>query len=133
VKFYYLYLLNNMEKVKKHILLVDDEQINIDLFNKMLMHLGYSVSLTTKSKEALAIFKKSPYKFDIVLADQTMPELLGSDLCSEIKKIRSDIPLVIITGTPNLTPDFLTEIGVNKLMLKPISLMDLKNTLDTLL
>ena len=119
-----------MQKAKKHILLVDDEQINIALFNKMLLHLGYSVSLTTKSTEALAIFKENPDKFDIVLADQTMPELLGCELCNEIKKVRSDIPLVIITGTSNLKPDFLDKMGVDKLMMKPVRLLDLKDTLE---
>lgn len=119
-----------MQNIPKHILLVDDEQINVILFNKMLLHLGYSVSLTTKSTEALDIFKEEPSKFDIVLADQTMPGLLGSDLCLEIKKIRPDIPLVIITGTPNLKQTFLEQTGVDKLMMKPVRLADLKNTLD---
>ena len=56
-----------MTELGKHILVVDDEEINIALFGKMIRHLGYRVTVTVDSLKALKLFQESPTKFDLVL------------------------------------------------------------------
>ncbi len=118
-----------MTNTDKHILVVDDEEINTALFDKMIRHLGYKVTVTVDSLKALKLFKESPDKFDLILADQTMPNLTGSELCIEVKKINPNIPVIIITGTANMDFDILREAGVKEVILKPVRLNAIKESL----
>ncbi len=118
-----------MTNIDKHILVVDDEEINTALFDKMIRHLGYKVTVTVDSLKALKLFKESPDKFDLILADQTMPNLTGSELCIEVKKINPNIPVIIITGTANMDFDILREAGVKEVILKPVRLNAIKESL----
>ena len=65
---------------KERILIVDDEDILVELNKQRLSRLGYEVVATTSSMEALAIFRKEPDTFDLVITDYTMPNLTGMDL-----------------------------------------------------
>lgn len=114
---------------KKHILVVDDEEMNTTLLGKMIKHLGYDVTVTTESLKALEMFNKQPEKFDLILADQTMPNLLGSELCKKVKKVRPKIPFVIITGTANMDFGILKEAGIKEVILKPVRLNAIKDSL----
>ena len=113
----------------KHILVVDDEVMNTALLSKMITHLGYTSTTTTDSLKALDIFSKDPSKFDLILADQTMPNLKGSELCIKIKAIREDVPFIIITGTANMDFGILKEAGIKEVILKPVRLNAIKDSL----
>ena len=119
-----------MNKSEKHILIVDDEEINTSLFGKMIRHLGYSVTVTVDSLNALRLFTENPYKFDLILADQTMPNLTGAELCEKVKQIRPEIPVIIITGTANMDFTILRDAGVKEVILKPVRLNSLKESLE---
>jgi CheY-like chemotaxis protein len=114
----------------KHILVVDDEEINTALFGKMIRYLGYRVTVCVDSVKALAMVTEAPDRFDMVLADQTMPQLTGAELCYEIKKVNSKIPFVIITGTANMDFELLRDAGVKEVILKPVRLNAIKDTIS---
>ena len=73
---------------KERILIVDDEDMLVELNEQRLSRLGYEVVATTSSMEALAIFRKEPDAFDLVITDYTMPNLTGMDLAVELLKVR---------------------------------------------
>ncbi|MFC1524594.1 ATP-binding protein, partial [Thermodesulfobacteriota bacterium] len=70
------------------VLVVDDEPSVAQLATKMLERLGYTVIASTSSKMALGIFRSAPEAIDLVLSDQTMPEMTGVELAEELLKIR---------------------------------------------
>lgn len=119
-----------MTEKTKHILVVDDEEINTALFGKMIRYLGYKVTVCVDSVKALNMVIDTPNRFDMVLADQTMPHLTGSELCSEIKKLNPNIPFVIITGTANMDFELLRDAGVREVILKPVRLNAIKDTIS---
>jgi DNA-binding NtrC family response regulator len=80
------------------VLLVDDEEPLVRLGEELMARLGYEPVGFTSSAAALASFRNSPQRFDIVLTDEAMPEMTGSELVREIRKIRPDVPVVIMTG-----------------------------------
>jgi CheY-like chemotaxis protein len=47
---------------------------------------------------ALEAFRAAPQRFDIVLTDEMMPDLMGTDLAREIRLLRPDIPIVLTSG-----------------------------------
>lgn len=91
-----------IEEVKmgdgERILLVDDEEAIIEAVTKILESLNYKVKPFISSRLALEEFKINSNKYDIVLTDLTMPELTGLNLIQKIKKIRSDIKIILCSG-----------------------------------
>ena len=71
------------------ILLVDDEELITELGKEMLERLGYTVIAVTDSREALRIFSEDPSRVDLIITDQTMPDLTGMRLASEVLKMRA--------------------------------------------
>jgi CheY-like chemotaxis protein len=85
------------------ILCVDDEEIPRALRALILEKQGYRVISATSGKEALQLL--SEQHFDLVLTDQMMPGMLGTDLTKLIKAKDEKIPVVIVSGINELPPD----------------------------
>ena len=82
----------------ERILFVDDEEVLAGLGEKLLVSLGYSVKSTTDSGEALRILKESIENYDLLITDQTMPNITGLELAEEIFKTSPDFPVILCTG-----------------------------------
>lgn len=78
------------------ILCVDDEDVILDSFRKILVIDGYSVDTVTNGNEALGLIQKHHY--DFVFTDLKMPEMDGVEVTKSVKHLRPDIDVVIITG-----------------------------------
>jgi len=83
---------------RERILLVDDEEEIVRMGSVMLEHMGYEVVAHTSSPEALEEFLADADGFDLLITDQTMPHLTGSRLAEEVKRVRPEIPVVVISG-----------------------------------
>ncbi len=83
---------------KGHILFVDDEEALVEMGKKMLQSLGYQVTSTTSSLDALEAFKALPYFFNLLITDYTMPHMTGIDLTREVKRIRPGMPVIVCSG-----------------------------------
>ena len=106
----------------ERVLFVDDEQPLARLGQKILERLGYTVDARTNPREALEAFLAKPTAYDLVLTDEMMPGLTGSELARRIHAIRPDLPVVLVTGyTATLTPERVEALGIAKLLLKPLS------------
>lgn len=107
------------------ILFVDDEQTLVDFNEQMLKRLGYDVTATMSSLDALKAIENDPNKFDLVITDMTMPKMTGLDLAKEIVSIRPDMPIILCTGFSNqLDDEKLRVSGIKKLLMKPLSFKD---------
>lgn len=82
----------------ERILFVDDEEDVVFAGKKMLERLGYRVVTGRDGMEALNLFRGQPDNFDLVITDQTMPNLTGVELARELIQIRPDIPVILCTG-----------------------------------
>jgi len=78
------------------ILCVDDEEVILDSFRKILVVDGYSVDTVTNGKEALGLIQSHHY--DFVFTDLKMPEMDGVEVTKSVKHLRPDIDVIIITG-----------------------------------
>jgi FixJ family two-component response regulator len=50
------------------------------------------------SLAALQAFRAEPKRFDLVLTDETMPDLTGTELASEIRRLRPEISIILMSG-----------------------------------
>lgn len=100
------------------ILIVDDERGILDALQTHLELDGYQVDVANSAKEALDLFQKEPYH--IVLTDINMPVMDGLVLLEEIKAIRGDTVVVMITAYTSLTKVLMSRIhGASDYVLKP--------------
>ncbi|MEG8990569.1 response regulator [Ignavibacteria bacterium 4148-Me] len=81
---------------KARILCVDDEDVILDSFRKILVLDGYSVDTVNSGAEALNLIKSHHY--DFVFTDLKMPEMDGVEVTKSVKYLRPDIDVIIITG-----------------------------------
>jgi DNA-binding NtrC family response regulator len=116
------------------ILVVDDEQFLLDLIREILEEAGYEVAALVSSIAALRVFSASPSEFDLVIADEKMPELSGSDILEQILKIRPDVPVILHTDYPNVTPTKRARaIGVRAILGKSLNMNQLITSIRGLL
>jgi len=114
----------------EHILFVDDEKTLLDVGEKMLLSLGYTVTSCDNSLEALEIFQQTPDKFDMVITDQTMPHMTGYSLAKRILEIKPTISVILCTGySDTVTPEKVEAAGIKALVYKPISRKDIARTI----
>ncbi len=106
----------------ERVLFIDDEQLLVELGQTMLERLGYHVTIRQSSLEALETFQNNPHGFDVVITDQTMPGMTGSDLARLMLKIRPDIPIILCTGYSNIIDEETAKsIGIKEFALKPLT------------
>jgi PAS domain S-box-containing protein len=112
------------------ILLVDDEEALVRVGEEMLAMLGYEAVGFASSTEALETFRATPRRFDAVLSDEAMPDLTGSELAREIRKLHPDIPIVLMSGyvSPALSARA-QEAGVVEVLAKPLVSRDIARSL----
>ena len=125
---------NPLNGGNEKILLVDDEaQITI-MMKQMLEHLGYGVTARTSSLEALEAFASKPEKYDLVITDQTMPNMTGDVLAEELMHIKQDIPVIICTGfSEMITEEKAERKGIRALLMKPVVKQELAKTIREVL
>jgi len=108
-------------KGSERILFVDDEEELADTGKQTLGRLGYRVVSQTGSRQALDLFRTDPQQFDLVITDQTMPQMTGLDLAGEIHRIRPDIPVILCTGfSETIGEDNFRSHGIDAFIMKPM-------------
>jgi CheY-like chemotaxis protein len=118
----------------ERILFVDDEHDLTAMASQMLMGLGYHVTARTGAREALALFRSDPSRFDLVISDQTMPEMTGLDLAGEILTLRADMPIIMCTGySPLVDSDTARAVGIKALAMKPLTKKEIAATIRKVL
>ena len=118
----------------ERILFVDDEESIAVVGKALLETLGYTVRCETDSSAVLEEFKNNPQDYDLVITDQTMPYLPGSELSKELMKIRSDIPIILCTGFSSMISEHKAKIlGIKAFVMKPIDRLKLAWTIRKVL
>jgi PAS domain S-box-containing protein len=110
----------------ERILVVDDEEVITDSLRQTLESLCYNVDARTSSIEALEVFRARSDNFDLVITDQTMPNMTGEMLAKELMIIRSDIPIILCTGFSEMISEAKSKaIGICGFVMKPIVISEL--------
>jgi len=118
----------------ERILFVDDEEALAEMGKELLAELGYEVTSRMNCREALALFRLDPSRFDLVITDQTMPGMTGVDLAKEVLAIRADMPIIMCTGFSELVDARKAEaIGIRAFAMKPLTKREIAITIRKVL
>lgn len=114
------------------ILIVEDEKRVADLLKAGLEENGYGVMVAYDGEMGLRLFRSN--EFHLVISDIVLPEIDGFGLCKEIKRINSEIPVLMLTALGS-TDDKLDgfDAGADDYMLKPFDFRELNARIKVLL
>jgi CheY-like chemotaxis protein len=83
--------------------------------------IGFSSSVA-----ALEAFREAPEHFDIVLTDETMPELIGTALADKVHELRPDVPVVLMSGYAGTQVlERARAAGISEVLRKPLQSRDI--------
>ena len=118
----------------ERVLLVEDEKPLMLLTEEMLAALNYEPAGFTRPSEALEEFRADPTRFDAVVLDQLMPGMTGTELARQMRQLRADVPVVLISGYtgPVLTQQALSA-GIDHILTKPLDLRQIAEALSNVL
>jgi CheY-like chemotaxis protein/two-component sensor histidine kinase len=115
-----------LQKGTERILYIDDDEMLATLNQRMLAEVGYQVTAKTDSVEALHLFAASADDFDLVITDQTMPDLTGMQLIEKIRAIRPKVPTILCTGySSKVKKDEARLAGINAFLMKPVEFSEM--------
>jgi CheY-like chemotaxis protein len=106
------------------ILCVDDEETPRTLRKLILQKQGYQVVTAASGAEALELLNRT--KIDLVLSDQMMPGMTGTELTKSVKAMRPGMPVILISGVNEIPEDasyadrFISKVGGPELLFKTI-------------
>jgi PAS domain S-box-containing protein len=116
------------------IMIVDDERALVELAEEITAGLGYEPVGFASSSAALQAFQAAPQRFDVVLTDESMPDLTGTELARAIRHIRHAVPIIVMSGYGGMQlANRAAEIGVNAVLPKPLHNRDLAESLARVL
>lgn len=114
------------------ILAVDDEEIILSSFRKILVLAGYSIDTVERGSEALGLIRQNDY--DFIFTDLKMPEMDGVELTRAAKHLRPDIDVIVITGYASIETAVETvKLGAMAYLEKPFTEDELLEFLKTAL
>lgn len=106
-----------------HLLLVDDEELLLESTAELLEDCGYQVTSCTSGTEALERFRNNPQQFDLLISDQTMPQLSGAELAREVLSLRPGVPIILCSGyTSQISEEEAAKRGIGAFMTKPVEM-----------
>ena len=112
------------------ILIIDDEESVRDLAKRMAQKIGFTVLLAATGREGVEVFNAHAAQVSLVLLDLTMPHMNGIETLRELRRIRSDVRVVLSSGynEESATNQHGAE-GLAGFLQKPYKFEVLENTL----
>ena len=124
------YALADAGENRQRILVVDDEIALTHYLHELLEMNSYTVEAINNPLEAIDILEASPDAFDLVITDQTMPQLNGVELTGKIRQLNPSLPVIMCTGYSATTNEAMArEAGVDEFLTKPIDSQQLLNAI----
>jgi DNA-binding NtrC family response regulator len=99
---------------------------------EMLAQLGYEPVGFNDSRDALKAIRADPRRFDAIVSDEVMPEIIGTQLATETRKLNPTMPIVIASGYGGAGFEARAlAAGVNRVLRKPYRMAEIAEALAT--
>lgn len=119
---------------KKHILIVDDEKMIVQVGQELLEYFGYQVTGHTDSMAALESVRRQPEIYDLVITDFTMPQMNGVELARELNRLSPGTPIILYTAKSKVvSPEHARKLGIKDYLMKPVTAVELHEAIRRVL
>jgi DNA-binding response OmpR family regulator len=89
-----------------HVLVIDDNPVQLSIREAVLRDAGFLVSIATTGPSALAILNAAVDPFHAIVTDHVMPKVSGADFVRSLRKVNPHIPVLVVTGMPDIESDY---------------------------
>ena len=95
-------------EVSAHILLVDDDPVQVQVREAILHDAGFRVSIATSAEAALALLNSDHQscKIDAVITDHVLPGASGAEFVRTMRRLAPAMPIVVLTGMLTAEPEY---------------------------
>jgi PAS domain S-box-containing protein len=116
---------------KLRVLVVDDEPQITFMLKYMLEELGFNPEVYNDPQKALKAFTSEPLDYDLLITDQSMPHLTGTELAEKALQIRPELPIILNTGySPVISKKEALRMGIKEFMMKPLTISDISIVME---
>ena len=105
---------------KKNILIVDDDKTFVDVVSQILVENDFDVIQTYSGFDAFKALEKK--EVDLILLDIVMPDFDGLEFCRVAKKMKPNIPVIIVTGQESQVVQSSRKFGADEIIYKPFKM-----------
>lgn len=115
------------------VMVVDDEEALVRLSCDTLRARGYMPEGFSSGTQALEAFRAAPERYAAVLTDVRMPQLSGFELVTELRVLRPELPVLLLTGHLGTAEALQARsAGIDRVLAKPFSARDLVESVAAL-
>jgi CheY-like chemotaxis protein len=98
--------------MRRRLLCVDDDSAFRQFYKNLLGSYGYDVTVAASGRQALKVLLS--HKVDVVLTDMEMPGMTGAELAIRLKKMRPELPVLLVSGAKAHAPGGAIDASVPK-------------------
>ena len=126
-------MLEASEILNASILIVDDQEVNVILLERMMRKAGYQRITSTMDPRTVCSLH-SAHRYDLILLDLQMPEMDGFQVMEGLKEIETDgyLPVLVITAQPGHKLRAL-QAGAKDFVSKPFDLVEVQTRIHNML
>jgi len=118
--------------IKANILIIDDDESILDVIGDIIEFLGHTATEASTGEEGIEYFKTK--NFDVVLTDLGMPGISGWEVTRICKKLKPEVPVVMISGWGNqIDENMIAESKLDGVIAKPFEITQIKATIQKVL
>ena len=108
-----------MSKIVPNILICEDDDIVIAIFQVRLRHAGYNILIAPNGKAGLDILDENP-NIDLIISDLIMPEMGGLEFITEVRSRKFTMPILVISALAEMKiVEEAYSLGANDFITKP--------------
>ncbi len=109
-----------MAEGSESILFIDDEEPLAMMGAELLGELGYRVTAVTSSVEAIKRVQDTPDAFDLVITDESMPKMTGTQLAAVLHAMIPNVPIILCSGNiEGISRQATDRAGISRVVAKP--------------
>ncbi len=93
------------------LLCIDDEVIGLKVRRAVLERAGYEVVTAPDGRTGIELF--AAQRFDGVVVDYLLPDADGGQIAAQLRRLRPEVPILLLSAYPNLPDDVLRQVDSN--------------------
>ncbi len=118
-----------MQVIRERILVVDDDENTLALFESVLSKEGYAVVCTASGEEALRLL--AGQEFDLMISDWKLPCMDGIELLRRVKTVQPTLPYILMTGHESVPSAVMAmKEGATDYLTKPVNMDELRLVIE---
>ena len=91
-----------------HLLLIDDDPVQLGVRETVLRRAGFTVSIATTAEGAMAVMRTQPLadNLRVIITDHVMPGASGADFVRALRGVHPVVPVIVISGLPEIESEY---------------------------